>query len=51
MVKMNVMENVVPIIISAKHLFEKEHDPLLKDLMLCLKELMQVRKGGGASYI
>ena len=38
------MENVVPIVIAAKHLFEKEHDPLLKNLLLYLKELMQVRK-------
>ena len=44
LVKRNVMENVVPIVIAAKHLFEKEHDPLLKDLLLYLKELMQVRK-------
>ncbi len=36
------MENVVPTVIAAKHLFEKEHDPLLKDLLLYLKELMQV---------
>ena len=46
MVKLNVMENVLPIIIAAKHLFEKEHDPLLKDLMIYLKELMQVRRKG-----
>ncbi len=42
LVKRNVMENVVPIVIAAKHLFEKERDPLLKDLLLYLKELMQV---------
>lgn len=47
MVKRNVMENVVPIVIAAKHMFEKEHHPLLKDLMLYLKELMQVREGEG----
>lgn len=41
LVKKNVMENVVPIVIAAKHLLEKEHDPLLKDLLLYLKELMQ----------
>ena len=30
--------------ISAKHLFEQRHSPLLKDLLLCLKELMQVNE-------
>ena len=49
LVKRNVMENVVPTVIAAKHLFESERNPLLKDLLLYLKELMQVRgKGGGA---
>ena len=42
LVKRNVMENVVPIVIATKHLFEKEHHPLLRELLLCLKELMQV---------
>ena len=37
------MENVVPTVIAAKHMFEKEHDPLLKDLLIYLKELMQVK--------
>ena len=41
------MENVVPTVIAAKHLFEKEHDPLLRDLLLYLKEIMQVREEGG----
>ena len=40
-VKRNVMENIIPIVVSAKHLFEKERSPLLKDLLLYLKELMQ----------
>ena len=35
------MENIIPIVVSAKHLFEKERSPLLKDLLLYLKELMQ----------
>ena len=41
--KKNTIENIVPIVISVKHLFERRHSPLLKDLLLCLKELMQVR--------
>jgi len=36
-----VIENIIPIVIAAKHLFEKERSPLLKDLLLYLKELMQ----------
>lgn len=40
-VKRNVIENIIPIVIAAKHLFEKERSPLLKDLLLYLKELMQ----------
>ena len=43
-VKKNTIENIVPIVISVKHLFEQKHSPLLKDLLLCLKELMQVRE-------
>ena len=37
----NVMANIIPLVVSAKHLFEKERSPLLKDLLLYLKELMQ----------
>lgn len=40
-VKKNVMENIVPIVIATKHLFERERSPLIKDLLTCLKELMQ----------
>ncbi|XP_065903031.1 condensin-2 complex subunit D3-L-like isoform X3 [Dysidea avara] len=40
-VKKNVIENIVPIVVSIKHMFEKAHSPLLKDLMLYLKELMK----------
>ena len=36
----------MPIVISMKHLLEQKHSPLLKDLLLCLKEIMQVRGGG-----
>jgi condensin-2 complex subunit D3 len=39
-VKKNVIENFIPIVIAAKHLFEKERSPLLRDLLLCLKEMM-----------
>ena len=45
--KKNTIENIVPIVISVKHLFEQKHSPLLKDLLLCLKEIMQVRGGEG----
>ena len=40
MVKRNVIENIVPTVVSAKHLFEKDHSPLLKDLLTYLKELL-----------
>ncbi|XP_077865348.1 condensin-2 complex subunit D3-L-like [Saccoglossus kowalevskii] len=40
-VKKNVMENIVPIIITLKHLLEKHRSPLLKDLMLHLAEVMK----------
>ena len=35
------MENIIPIVVSAKHLFERERSPLLRDLLLYIKELMQ----------
>ncbi|CAB4038407.1 Hypothetical predicted protein, partial [Paramuricea clavata] len=40
-VKKNMIENIVPIIIELKNLLEKQRSPLLKDLMLCLKEIMK----------
>ena len=63
MVKKNVIENIVPTVVSAKHMvstpykdtgsshvfkkkkpfpfqFEKEHSPLVKDLLTYLKELL-----------
>ncbi|XP_022235344.1 condensin-2 complex subunit D3-like [Limulus polyphemus] len=40
-VKRNVIENVVPIVISLKHRLEENKSPLLKDLMLFLRELMK----------
>ncbi|XP_028399882.1 condensin-2 complex subunit D3-like [Dendronephthya gigantea] len=39
--KKNMIENIVPIIIELKNLLEKQRSPLLKDLMLCLKEIMK----------
>ena len=42
-VKRNVIENIVPIIISCKHYLEQARSPLLRDLLAYLKELMQVR--------
>ena len=42
-VKKNVIENLVPIVIAAKHMFEQQHSPLLRDMLKYLKELMQVR--------
>ncbi|KAK2566128.1 Condensin-2 complex subunit D3, partial [Acropora cervicornis] len=40
-VKKNMIENIIPIIIELKHLLEKQHSPLLRDLMSCLKEVMK----------
>jgi condensin-2 complex subunit D3 len=40
-VKRNVIENIVPTVVGTKHLFERQRSPLLRDLMLFLKELMK----------
>ncbi|XP_059148534.1 condensin-2 complex subunit D3-like [Physella acuta] len=40
-VKRNVMENIVPVVISLKHMLEKSRSSLLKDLMGYLRELMK----------
>eukprot|EP01119_Soliformovum_irregulare_P025524 TRINITY_DN9493_c0_g1_i1.p1 TRINITY_DN9493_c0_g1~~TRINITY_DN9493_c0_g1_i1.p1 ORF type:complete len:1075 (-),score=286.46 TRINITY_DN9493_c0_g1_i1:69-3293(-) len=40
-VKKNVLENIVPIIIEMKHLLEKNHSPLIKDLMEYLIDMMK----------
>ncbi|XP_030849692.1 condensin-2 complex subunit D3 [Strongylocentrotus purpuratus] len=40
-VKKNVIENIIPVIIALKHMLEAKHSPLLGDLMLYLKELMK----------
>ncbi|XP_063956965.1 condensin-2 complex subunit D3-L-like isoform X1 [Lytechinus pictus] len=40
-VKKNVIENIIPVIIALKHMLEEKHSPLLGDLMLYLKELMK----------
>ena len=41
MVKKNVIENMVPIIIALKHKLETARSPLLKELMIYLKDLMK----------
>eukprot|EP01105_Mastigella_eilhardi_P021256 TRINITY_DN5134_c0_g2_i5.p1 TRINITY_DN5134_c0_g2~~TRINITY_DN5134_c0_g2_i5.p1 ORF type:complete len:1008 (+),score=249.84 TRINITY_DN5134_c0_g2_i5:1158-4181(+) len=42
--KRNVLENVVPTAIELKHFFEKQHSPLLRNLMIFFKTLMQEYK-------
>ena len=41
-VKKNVIENIIPIVIALKHRLEKLKSPLLDDLMTYLRELMKV---------
>ncbi|XP_078330914.1 condensin-2 complex subunit D3-L-like isoform X1 [Crassostrea virginica] len=40
-VKKNVIENIIPIVVSLKHMLEKHRSPVLRDLMYYLRELMQ----------
>uniref|UniRef100_A0A2P2I5C0 Condensin-2 complex subunit D3-like n=1 Tax=Hirondellea gigas TaxID=1518452 RepID=A0A2P2I5C0_9CRUS len=40
-VKRNVIENIVPILIALKHQLEEQRSPLMKQLLLYLKELMK----------
>ena len=40
-VKRAVIENIVPILIGLKHKLESERSPLMKDLLLYLKEIMK----------
>ncbi|XP_045592017.2 condensin-2 complex subunit D3-L [Procambarus clarkii] len=40
-VKQNVIENIVPILIAVKHKLEEHHSPLMKHLLLYLKEIMR----------
>jgi hypothetical protein len=40
-VKKNVIENIVPIIIHLKHLLEEKHSPLLGPLMQYLTDMMK----------
>ncbi|XP_041367044.1 condensin-2 complex subunit D3-like [Gigantopelta aegis] len=40
-VKKNVIENIVPIVISLKHMLERHRSPVLKYVMLYLAELMK----------
>ena len=39
--KKNVIENIIPIVISLKHKLEELKSPLIDDLMTCLRELMK----------
>ena len=41
MVKKNVIENIIPIVIALKHKLEKLRSPLLDDLMTYLREVMK----------
>ncbi len=41
MMKKNTVENIVPIIIALKNVFESKHSPLLRQLLLYLRELMR----------
>merc|ERR1711862_677495 len=40
-VKKNVIENIIPIVIALKHKLEKFRSPLLDDLMTYLREVMK----------
>ncbi|KAF2366658.1 Condensin complex subunit 1 C-terminal [Trinorchestia longiramus] len=40
-VKRNVIENIVPILIALKHKLEKQRSPLMKQLLLYFKEIMK----------
>ncbi|XP_052797938.1 condensin-2 complex subunit D3-like [Mya arenaria] len=40
-VKRNVIENIVPVVVAVKHLLEKQRSPLLKELLTYLRELMK----------
>ncbi|XP_052706272.1 condensin-2 complex subunit D3-like isoform X1 [Crassostrea angulata] len=40
-VKKDVIHNIVPIVVSLKHMLEKHRSPVLKGLMFYLRELMQ----------
>lgn len=39
--RQNTVENVIPIVIALKHLFEKQRSPLLRYVMLYLKDLLK----------
>lgn len=40
-VKRNLVENIVPIIIALKNLLQSKKSPLVQNVMLCLKEIMR----------
>ncbi|KAI0221272.1 Condensin-2 complex subunit D3 [Lamellibrachia satsuma] len=42
--KVNLIENIVPTVMSLKHILESRHSPVLKDLMLYLRDLMKEHK-------
>jgi len=44
LVKKNTAENIVPIVVALKSVLEKQHSPLMKNLMLYLRELMKEYK-------
>jgi len=44
LVKKNLMENIVPIVVELKHMLASQHSPLLKDLMEFLREMMKAYK-------
>jgi len=50
-VKKNVIENIVPIIIHLKHLLEEKHSPLLGPLMQYLTDLMKDYKSEISGFV
>ena len=50
-VKRNVIENIVPILIAVKHKLEENRSSLMKHLLLYLKELMKDYKNEVSAYV
>eukprot|EP00051_Salpingoeca_urceolata_P018087 m.251934 g.251934 ORF g.251934 m.251934 type:complete len:323 (+) comp19118_c0_seq5:3387-4355(+) len=50
-VKKNLVENIVPIIIALKEIFEKQHSPLLRHLMVYLREVLKDFKEEAADIL
>lgn len=40
-VKCNMIENIIPIMIAVKHKLEEQRSPLMKHLLLFFKEIMK----------